>query len=426
MTPLDFSGYVPGIVNNGPGYRPPTLIEICQALELQIKMLKKQLGDLSAEDFDTFKQTVNDSLSSLGDALGALQGDVAAIELALPQKEDKSNKSGVIDDESTDTQYPTSRAVYEALEAVYGDLADLSEAINAKADGNSTGAALLTAAIPYGECDSTSTATHFTATVPGITELKSGVCMLLRNGVVTSASGFTININGLGGKPSINNLTNNTLDTTIFNVAYTMLFIYDEDRIEGGCWICYRGYDANTNTIGYQLRTNSQTMAMVGGVMYRYRLMFTAANGQGYVAANHSSSTNATARRTPATEKIDPHGAIFYYGTTAAVQAGSRPAAGSLWTQYTLALGYSFNNTGSALTLSTYNPVYVKCTPQSDGSAVIDPTTPYVQQLPTSADGSIYIFLGVAYSATQIELNLAHPVYYHDGTAIRIWTGPIS
>lgn len=425
MTPLDFSGYVPGIVNNGPGYRPPTLIELCQALELQIKMLKKQLGNLSAEDFDTFKQMVNDSLSSLGDALGALQGDVAAIELALPQKEDKSNKSGVIDDESTDTQYPTSKAVYEALEAVYGDLSDLSEAINAKADGNSTGAALLTAAIPYGECDSTSTATHFTATVPGISELKSGVCMLLRNGVVTSASGFTININGLGGKPSINNLTNNTLDTTIFNVAYTMLFIYDEDRIEGGCWICYRGYDANTNTIGYQLHTNSQTMPMIGGVMYRYRLMFTAANGQGYVAANHSSSTSATARKTPATEKIDPHGAIFYYGTTAAVQAGSRPAAGSLWTQYTLALGYSFNNTGAALTLSTYDPVYVKCTPQSDGSAVIDSTTPYVQQLPMSADGSIYIFLGVAYSATNIELETNHPVYYHDGTAIRIWTGPV-
>lgn len=425
MTPLDFSGYVPGIVNNGPGYRPPTLIELCQALELQIKMLKKQLGNLSAEDFDTFKQMVNDSLSSLGDALGALQGDVAAVELALPQKEDKSNKSGVIDDESTDTQYPTSKAVYEALEAVYGDLSDLSEAINAKADGNSTGAALLTAAIPYGECDSTSTATHFTATVPGISELKSGVCMLLRNGVVTSASGFTININGLGGKPSINNLTNNTLDTTIFNVAYTMLFIYDEDRIEGGCWICYRGYDANTNTIGYQLHTNSQTMPMIGGVMYRYRLMFTAANGQGYVAANHSSSTSATARKTPATEKIDPHGAIFYYGTTAAVQAGSRPAAGSLWTQYTLALGYSFNNTGAALTLSTYDPVYVKCTPQSDGSAVIDSTTPYVQQLPMSADGSIYIFLGVAYSATNIELETNHPVYYHDGTAIRIWTGPV-
>lgn len=426
MTPLDFSGYVPGIVNNGPGYRPPTLIEICQGLELQIKMLKKQLGDLSEEDFDTFRQTVNASLSSLGDALAGIQGDVAAIELALPQKEDKSNRSGVIDDQSTDTQYPTSKAVYEALEAVYSDLSDLSEAISAKADGNSTGAAKLSVAIPCGKLDSTSTATVMTATVPGITELKDGVCVFLQNGVITSASGFTLNINGLGAKPVYSSMAAATRVTTAWNVNYTMLFVYNEDRVEDGCWDMYYGIDNNTNTIGYQVRTNSQTMPMVGGVMYRYRLMFTAANGQGYVAANHSTSTNATAGRTPATEKIDPHGPIFYYGTTAAVAAGSRPSAAYLWQQYALSLGYSFNNTGAALTLSSYDPVYLKCTPQSDGSAIIDPATPYVQQLPTSADGSIYIFLGVAYSATNIELEINHPIYYHDGTALRIWTGPVS
>ena len=52
-------------------------------------------------------------------------------------------------------------------------------------------------AIPYGIVDSTSTATAFTATVPGVTELTDGTCVLLKNGVVTSAADFTININGL-------------------------------------------------------------------------------------------------------------------------------------------------------------------------------------------------------------------------------------
>ena len=70
--------------------------------------------------------------------------------------------------------------------------------------------------------------------------------------------------------------------------------------------------------------------------------------------------------------------------------------------------------------------MYVKAAPQSDGSAIIDSTEPYVQALPTTDDGFIYIFLGVAISATQIELTLNHPVYYNDGTAIRIWTGPVS
>lgn len=418
MAPLDFSGYVPGIVNNGPGYRPPTLIELCQALELQIKMLKKQLGDLSEDEFDTFKQTVNDALSGV-------QGSITALELALPQKEDKSNKSGVIDDESTDTQYPTAKAVYEALAAVYGDLSDLSDAISTKADGNSTGAAKLSAAIPCGKLDGTSTATVMTATVPGITELKDGVCVFLQNGVITSASGFTLNINNLGDKPVYSSMAAATRVTTAWNVNYTMLFVYNEDRVTGGCWDMYYGIDNNTNTIGYQVRTNSYSLSMTS-VVYRYRLLFTSADGAHFVPANNSTSTNATSSRAVCQDPIDPHGPIVYYGTTASVAAGSRPAIANLWQQYLVTLGYSFNRTGAALTLTSWKPVYVKAAPQANGSAIIDSTEPYVQALPTTADGFIYIFLGVAISATQIELNLAHPVYYHDGTALRIWTGPVS
>ena len=47
----------------------------------------------------------------------------------------------------------------------------------------------------------------------------------------------------------------------------------------------------------------------------------------------------------------------------------------------------------------------------------------YVQALPSTADGKVYIYLGMAYSATNIELVPYHPVYYHDGTGIRLWTG---
>lgn len=281
--------------------------------------------------------------------------------------------------------------------------------------------AYATASIPYGKVDNTSTATAFTATVPGITQLRQGVSFWLENGVVTSASGFTVNINNLGAKPVYNNLAAATRDTTIFNAAYTMLFVYDEDRVSGGAFICYRGYGANTNTIGYQLRTNSQTMPMTS-ITYRYRLLFTSADGEHYVPANNSSSTNATASRTVCQDPIDPFGPIFYYGTTASVAAGARPAAASLWQQYVLTLGYSFNRTGAALTLTSYKPVYVKAAPQSDGSAIIDADTPYVQDLPTTEDGKIYIFLGVAYSATNIELELDHPVYYYKDGAIRLWT----
>lgn len=294
-------------------------------------------------------------------------------------------------------------------------------------DGNSYD--IRATAIPYGEVDSTSTSTTYTATVPGITELTDGVCVLLRNGVVTSASGFTININGLGAKPSYSNMatgnditpTAPTRDTTIFNINYTMLFIYSSTVVDGGCWIGYRGYDANTNTIGYQLRTNSTNLPM-SSIVYRYRLLFTSPDGTKYVPANNSTSTNATASRTTNQEPIDPWGRIVYYGTTASVAAGSRPSTAYLWDRYNITLGYSFNRTGAALALTNHAPVYIKCAPQSNGSAIIDADTPYVQALPSTEDGKIYIFLGIASDVTTVELYEVHPVYYYKDGAIRIWT----
>ena len=281
-----------------------------------------------------------------------------------------------------------------------------------------------TSAIPFAQVDSTSTATAFTATVPGITELKDGTCVMLHNGVVTSAAGCTLNINNLGAKPLFSNLTAATRDTTIFNVAYTMLFVYDSTRVVDnitGAWCCYRGYDSNTNTVAYQVRSNSQSLPMKS-ITYRYRILFTSADREHFVPANNSSSTNATASRTVCQDAIDPFGQIVYYGTTASVAAGSRPSATVLWSLYTISLGYSFNRTGAALTLTSWKPVYVKCAPQSDGSAIIDSTTPYVQALPTTEDGKIYIFLGVAYNATSIELLPVHPVYYYKDGVIRLWS----
>lgn len=276
-----------------------------------------------------------------------------------------------------------------------------------------------TASIPMGSVDSTSTATVFTATVDGITELRDGVCVWLKNGVITSASGFTINVNDLGAKPVYSSLAAASRQTTIFNVAYTCLFVYNSERVEGGCWDLVFGIDSNTNTIGYQIRHNSSTKP-ASDKGYRYRLWFTSADGTKYVPANKSSSTNATAKRTPNTTPIDPFGEIIYYGTSSTVDAGTNLTNTGIWQQYALSLGYSFNDTGAALTLTAHKPVYVKCTPQTDGSAVLEG---YTQDKPTTDDGFIYIYLGLAYSSTNIELSLTHPVYWHDGTGVRLWTG---
>lgn len=276
--------------------------------------------------------------------------------------------------------------------------------------------------IPFGHVDAGSTATVMTATVPGVTKLTDGVAAYITNGVVTSASGWTLNVNGLGALPVYSTLAAATRATTLFNVNYTLLFVYNSSRVAGGCWDAYYGYDSNTNTIGYQLRTNSMSLPMSDATV-RYRLLFTSADGSKWVPANTSTSTSATAAKTVCQTKINPFGHIVYYGTTAAVAAGSRPSAASLWAQYVVTLGYSFNRSGAALTLTSWAPVYIKCSPQTDGSAIIDATTPYVQALPSGEDGYVYIYLGVAVSATTVELVPEHPVYYRKGGAIRVWDG---
>lgn len=279
----------------------------------------------------------------------------------------------------------------------------------------------------YGQVDSTSTSTKFTVQIPGITSYYDGLTVILKNGVVTSASGFTIDVNGLGAKGSYNNMktgnpvtpTAPTQDTTIFNINYTMLFVYSSSIVAGGAWICYRGYDADTNTIGFNLRTNVYTLP-ASEKFYRYRLLFTSADGTKFVPANTSSSTNATASRTTNTTPINPFGPIVYYGSTSAVSANAMPGATVLWQQYVFLLGYSFNNTGAALQLTVNAPVYLRCTPQADGSAVMDY---FVQALPTTEDGKIYIHLGYAISTANIELLMTHPVYYYKNGGIRLWTG---
>ena len=273
----------------------------------------------------------------------------------------------------------------------------------------------------YGTC-ATAGATK-TVVCPDFTsdDLVSGVTLICYFSVANTgaAADLTLNVNGTGAhNVKYNNAgTLSNLGDKSYLKANTYMFYFT-----GTYWVL-TGYDTNTNTIGYTIRHNGSSLPMANA-MYRYRIMFTSADGENYVSANASSSTSATAAKTVTTLAIDPFGPILYYSTTTAVSAGSRPAAANCIQQYNgITLGYSFNRTGAALTLTSWKPVYVKCTPSTDGSAVIDPDNPFTQEKPTTNDGSIYILLGIATAATTIEMTIEHPVYYHNGTGIRIWTG---
>lgn len=298
--------------------------------------------------------------------------------------------------------------------------------------------------IPFGVVDSTSTATAFTATVDGIpvydtenpTTLADGTQVFIKNTKVTSAAAstdpkcWTLNVNGYGAKKVYVTTAAATYSTTQFTVNYKYLFIYDSslDSNNGG-WYIGQLFDSNTNTIEYQIRTNSTTRKTTDACRY-YKVFFSSADGTMWVPAAASTTNSATSAKTVNQRPIDPFGPIVYYSTTTSFATNANVSASYIWQQYNLTLGYSFNRTGAALTLTTQEPVYIKCAPQADGSAIIDADNPFVQELPDEEDGKIYIFFGVASGATTVELNLAHPVYYVTGSTennnrkVRIWTNP--
>ena len=379
-------------------------------------------------------------LAVFADGTSLSSGTLAESDIEL-----KANKVTSLSSSSTDTEYPSAKAVYDAItidtvkvngtpltpdENKAVDISvptKTSDLVNDGADNTSTyleadETAYRASGIPFGKCEGTSTATALTATVPGITELRDGVCMWLRNGAINSAANFTLNINSLGAKPVYSNMADATRESTLFNKGYTFFFVYDETRVAGGCWVLDRGYDSNTNTLGYQLRTNSSILQTADAMRY-YKLLFTSADGTKWVPGSSSTANSATSAKTVNQRPIDPFGTIVYLANTTNYAANADVPAASIWQQYVFSLGYTFNRTGAALAMTTKRPVYVKCAPQADGSAVIDSDNPFVQTLPSTADGKIYIFLGIAYSATNIELQMTHPVYYYKDGAIREWTG---
>ena len=203
-------------------------------------------------------------------------------------------------------------------------LANQGDAADAKATGDAlsgklatTGNAYRAASIPMGQLDSTSTSTVMTATVAGITELRDGVCMWLKNGVVTSASGVTLNINGLGAKPIYNSMTEASAVTTTFNVAYTMLFVYNSTRVTGGCWDMVYGYDSSTTYtplklgFGYATCSTAATTAAKTASLSNYTL-----TTNGIVAIKFTNDVPANA-----TLNVNSKGAKVIYYRGAAITA---------------------------------------------------------------------------------------------------------
>lgn len=127
----------------------------------------------------------------------------------------------------------------------------------AYAKGSASHAAYRSSAIPYGQVGQLSTSSAFVAEVDGVDGLYDGVNVMLRNGVVTSSPGFTLNVNSLGAKPVYSNVSG---EQASFSSDYTMLFAYDSGLGQSGGWVCYRGQSSSAGSSDYSTLTGKPSI----------------------------------------------------------------------------------------------------------------------------------------------------------------------
>lgn len=126
-----------------------------------------------------------------------------------------------------------------------------------------------------------------------------------------SASGATLNINNLGAKAIY--YRQGTAVTTHISANNYVTLVYEQAT---GHWVMQFSYDANSNTIGYQIRTNSALWAnKTGYSMNRYTLLFEVEGGLSGAATTIGTGTT----KTTVPFKYIPGGVIKYYSTSGAI-----------------------------------------------------------------------------------------------------------
>ena len=212
-----------------------------------------------------------------------------------------------------------------------------------------------------------------------------------------------------------------TTTTTNFVSGCDILMVYDGTNWKVNAYVDTSG----SNTIGYQLRTNSGIYYNGASTsIYRYQLLVE--NEEGKLCPFTSTSNKTGTTKTQLSPKYKIGGDMRYYSASTEITGGSEITKTSLWQQYHFDLRYTFNITTTTLTAG--KPVYMKMSDNGDGtlSPVYSSASgghPLVQNLPTTADNYVYVFLGQAYSGYQMEMNIRHPMYEYKDGKIKLYIG---
>lgn len=246
----------------------------------------------------------------------------------------------------------------------------------------------------------TATAT-WTGTSTVLTEIKAGTRIQYKLSSA-GASNVTLNLTLKGGtttgaKPVY--FLNTTRLGTQYGVNAIVDLIYD-----GSAWRVLNPY-TNSNTVGTY---GGAVKAGANGVK-NYSLVMRDTETT-WVSLTTTAGTGTSKNRY--TGKLYPD-KVMYMGSNSAYASGA--TTGTCYEALGVNLQYS-TNCGS--TLTSGRAVYLVGTLDSDGMFTLDATW-WTQTIPTTADGKTYIYLGLAYSTTNIYLVPENTLYQYFEGAFR-------
>lgn len=275
----------------------------------------------------------------------------------------------------------------------------------------------------YGECTTAATTTAKEVSIPSITELKAGQVILVKPTNTADGAGMTLKLNNFTAYTVLYcgaSITTST-DSIVMQANTPSWFVFD------GTYWRFAGYGRDNNTtytINYMLSCGIHLAGTGTYAVTRYALLMQKLDGTWEKLQNTSEQyTTATTKTVNTRGFVLGDGQIRYYSTTTAKANGAVISNSYLYEKYTsIDARYSFN-CGATPSWSDGDYIYLVGTIGADGLFYLDSTTWWANALPNSNDGKVYVRVGKYVSdAYKISLDYMHPVFYHDGTSVKLYT----
>ena len=260
------------------------------------------------------------------------------------------------------------------------------------------------------------------ASISEVTAYEDGqVIAFYPNKIDGSGSGTTFEINSLGAKTIKRPDYSSGQITTHYDGSNLILLRYVSSDDQ---FIVHADYNS---TDDYRIRWSSYVTANnsagSGVAIHGYQLLMEGIDGKFYPVTEGGSTGNTNA---VSTAEMRVGGTILYYESGTNVNANATTNWGLVYESIASGNMEYWNNRDSGWA-TTYRPIYLVATINSNGNFVLDNTsyTSFLtQDLPTSDDNKYYIRIGWMqnnYDSWRLEVN--HPIYVYKDGMIREWGG---